>query len=112
MNLRELTSGAKIATLLWIAVSLGSCAIIQNYDNRVMAFSISYPTAKKRCEMFVRTEHLGHHEPLAPDVNPDKMSEEAFTDVVLTHAEKLKEYVDNEKRYLAQDIARHMETCK
>lgn len=112
MNLREMTLGVKFAAIFWVMLPLGSCAIIQNYDNRVMSFAISYPAEKAHCEMFVRTKHLGHSEPAPPDINPATMSDEEFTDAVMTHAEKLKAYLDNDKRYLAEDIARHLETCQ
>jgi hypothetical protein len=113
MTFRELTTASKVALFALLTVSLGSCSIIQYTDNRSFSYALSFPEEKpQRCIAFKRTPHLGHSRPQFPTADPSKLSHEEFDEVIMTYMEKLKKYVDLEEKYLAEDMARHMETCK
>lgn len=54
---------------------------------------------------------IGHHRPTLPKVDIRKLTQDERTDLLLSYTEKLKTYLDNEERYLAEDIVKHRETC-
>lgn len=113
MTFRELTTVAKLAAFGLVIVSLGSCAIIQYTDNRSFRYELTFPEDKApQCSAFKRTPHIGHSRPQFPTADPSKLTHEEFDEVIMTYMEKLKKYVDLEERYMAEDLARHMETCK
>lgn len=113
MTFKDMTAAAKVWATVMVLVSLGSCAIIQYTDNRSFNYSLEIESGKQRCSTFTRVVRIGHTEPVLPRVDPANLSDpEEIADLALTHAEKLKVYIDNERRYLAEDMARHLETCK
>lgn len=115
MTLRDLVATAKVLATVLVLVSLGSCGIVQFVDNRTFnyTFSLERESGKKHCAVFERKAHIGHYEPLPPALDDSLLNNpEALTELALAHAEKLKTYLDNERRYLAEDVRRHLETCK
>lgn len=114
MTLRDLVATAKVLATVLVLVSLGSCGIVQFVDNRTFnyAFSLEQATSKKHCAVFERKVHIGHYEPLPPDLDEAVLNNpDALTELALAHAEKLKTYLDNDRRYLADDIRRQKESC-
>lgn len=113
MTFRDMTAAAKVLAMVLVLISLGSCAIIQYTDNRSFNYSLEIESGKQRCGAFTRKPHLGHSEPLPPKINADDLTDpEKMAELALTHAENLKKYIVDEQRYLAEDVARHLETCK
>ena len=113
MTFRDMTASAKVLATVLVLISLGSCAIIQYTDNRSFNYSLEIESGKQRCGAFTRKPHIGHSEPLPPKISAEALSDpEEMTELALSHAENLKKYIVDEQRYLAEDIARHMETCK
>lgn len=113
MTFRDMTAAAKVLAMVLVLISLGSCAIIQYTDNRSFKYTLEMATDNTPCGLFVRTPHLGHAEPLPPKVSAEALSDPGeMAELALSHAENLKKYIVDEQRYLAEDIARHMETCK
>ncbi|MND13269.1 hypothetical protein D3C81_21810 [compost metagenome] len=113
MMIADLVKGSKIFHLLWIAVFLGSCTVIQTTDNRTMIFSfeLAEDEATPDCGEFKRTIYLQHVRPVFPKVNVAQLSPEEINDVLLAHTEKLKVYLDHEEQYLREDISRHNLKC-
>lgn len=54
---------------------------------------------------------MGHNRPTLPKVDIRKLTQDERADLLLSYTEKLKAYLDNEERFLAEDIVRHRETC-
>jgi hypothetical protein len=112
MTFRDMTAAAKVTAVVLVLVSLGSCAIVQYTDQRTFTYSLEMAMDKKRCALFVRTFHVGHTEPVPPRVDTSSLNDtEVVAELALTHAENLKTYIDNERRYLAEDMRRHADTC-
>lgn len=111
MEFRDITAAAKILACTLVFVSLGSCAVVQISDNRINMYSFELSTGKKHCSAFVRQAHVGHSKPVAPSINPDKLDPEELAEVALTHAEKLEKYIEDENRFMAEDVVRHISTC-
>ena len=114
MTLKDLVATAKVLATVLVLVSLGSCGIVQFVDNRTFnySFSLEQVVSKKRCAVFERKAHIGHNEPLPPALDEALLSNpDALTELALAHAEKLKTYLDNDRRYLADDIRRQLESC-
>ncbi|MOA02449.1 hypothetical protein D3C78_1219010 [compost metagenome] len=65
-----------------------------------------------QCREFKRTTHLSHKRPQFPRVDISALTPEEINDVLLAHTEKLKEYLDNEEKFLLEDIARHKQKCE
>lgn len=102
--------GNRIFVALWIAVFLGSCTYIQTYDARVTTFDYTLGNGDK-CIPFSRTPHIGHIRPTLPNVNLESLSAEDIVDILITHAEKTKDYLDNEALYLQIDILNYNKKC-
>lgn len=54
---------------------------------------------------------MGHNRPTLPKVDIRKLTQDERADLLLSYTEKLKAYLDNEERFLAEDIVKHRETC-
>jgi len=80
-------------------------------DSRTFVFTLQEPTQKNICAPFKRTIHIGHVRPMFPKVNMDALSNDEVTDLLLSYAERLKTYLDNDERYLVEDLTRHQSTC-
>lgn len=112
MSLQDLVGTARMSFVGLVVVCLGSCAIIDVSDNRLyIEYTLDTDTGKPRCDQFVRSARLGHAEPIPPMINGSNISPAEFAETVLTYAESMKSYIDAEKKYLAEDIARHESTC-
>lgn len=118
MNARELSTVMKFLALTLVLVSLGSCAIVQyNLSQPLTTFNYSLEVDKeigtRRCAEFKRTVRMGHVEPKPlTNIDPRKLSEEEFSEIVLSYAEKLQDYAIKEKKYLDEDMARHQASCQ
>lgn len=112
MTFHDLTTSVKINVGIMVLIMLGSCTVIQ-YDNRrtIIQYPLNPTADKTRCDHFKRTVRLNHNEPIPPQLIADDIGPEEFADMALTYVELLKKYVDDEKRYLAEDIKRHEDTC-
>ena len=99
--------------MFWIAISLGSCSLTHIVDNSAIIYTNTLSTGGEvtRCTEFSRTVRIGHHRPALPKVDIRNLTYDERTDLLLSYTEKLKTYLDNEERFLAEDIARHRETC-
>lgn len=99
--------------MFWIAIFLGSCSVTHIVDNSAIIYTNTLSTDGEvtRCGEFSRTVHIGHNRPKLPRVDIRRLTQDERTDLLLSHMEKLKTYLDNEERFLAEDITRHRETC-
>lgn len=113
MNLHNFFSGSRIFLMFWIAVSLGSCSLTHIVDNSAIIYTNTLSTSGEttQCSEFSRTVRIGHHRPTLPKVDIRKLTQDERADLLLSHMEKLKTYLDNEERFLAEDIVKHRETC-
>jgi len=82
-------------------------------DNSAIIYANTLSTGGEvtMCTEFSRMVRIGHHRPTLPKVDIRKLTQDERTDLLLSYTEKLKTYLDNEERFLAEDIARHRETC-
>ncbi len=114
MTLKDLAATAKVLATVLVLVSLGSCGYVQFVDNRTYSYSFTLEqvVTKKHCGAFERKIHIGHNEPLPPALDDALLNNpDALTELALAHAEKLKTYIDNDRRYLADDIRRQLDSC-
>ncbi|QTH80276.1 hypothetical protein PA10_00076 [Pseudomonas phage pPa_SNUABM_DT01] len=103
--------GSKVFYLFWIVVSLGSCTYIQTNDNRVFTLSLQPDQTESGCGEFKRSIHLDHKRPIFPKVDIASLSPDEINDLLMSHTEKLIRYLDNEERFLLEDIIRHNQKC-
>jgi len=113
MNLYNFFSGSRVFLMFWIAISLGSCSLTHIVDNSAIYYTNTLSTDSETvtCKEFTRMVRIGHHRPTLPKVDIRKLSQDERADLLLSYMEKLKTYLDNEERYLAEDIVKHRETC-
>lgn len=113
--------GTRIASIFWLAVSLGSCAYVETV-NHTTATNITYtlspvlaeaaPLAHQHCPAFQRAPRLGHVRPHAPKIDISRLDDAMRTEVLLSYAERLKQYIDDEERFLQEDILQHRQNCQ
>lgn len=104
--------GSRIFVIMWFAVFLGSCTYVQTYDARITSFAYTLTAAAdEKCTAFSRSLHLGHHRPKLPNVNLKSLSDEDILDILITHAEKTKDYLDKDELYLQIDIMNYNKRC-
>jgi hypothetical protein len=117
MTFKDLFSCAKILGLLLILISIGSCAIVVTDNRQFSTYAFFEPSLKEetlevRCRPFVHQQRLNHNRPKPPKVDPSTLSEDEFDEILMSYAEAMTRYVDDEEKYLNEDIVRHRETCK
>lgn len=116
LNVATIANPLKTLGMLGLAVCLGSCTTQKFTDNSVhinYQLSITDDDGQLTCKAFTRSNHLGHHKPSLPkNVNPDHLTKDDMNDILMTYAEEIQKYLEHEEKFLAEDIAKHMETCK
>lgn len=116
INTTSIANTLKSLGMIGVAVSLGSCTTQQFTDKSVhinYQLTISDDDGQLTCKAFSRSNRLGHHKPSLPkNVNPAKLSSDEMNEILLTYAEEIQHYIDRDEKYLAEDIAKHLETCK
>lgn len=106
-------SGMRSTGLFWLAISLGSCTLVQNFDSSSRTFyTLGEQTTTPECVEFKRPVRFGHSKPKFPKVDLSKLSQEEVNDVLLTYAERLKNYITNEDKYLSEDILYYNLSCR
>ncbi len=113
MTISHFLRGSRFFGLTWMAIALGSCSIIQyNFQSNQFAMGTVFD-AVNDCHVFQRSVHLGHYKPKLPshEILPN-LPPEMINDLLMTHAEALQRYIENEERYLGEDIERHRQRCQ
>lgn len=104
--------GSKVFYLFWVAIALGSCTYIQTNHYRTTNFSYGFEERKNpECSEFKRTIRLDHKRPPFPRVDIRQLTSEEVSEILLTHTEALTKYLNNEERFLLEDIARYNSRC-
>lgn len=113
--------GTRVASIFWLAVSLGSCAYVETV-NHTTATNITYTLTPlmaephsmphQHCPAFQRSPRLGHVRPVPPKIDISKLDDAMRTEVLLSYAERLKQYIDDEERFLQEDMLHHSQNCK
>ncbi|MNP88972.1 hypothetical protein D3C85_13660 [compost metagenome] len=113
MTISKFYSSSRIVFVFWLLVSLGSCSITHYVNNSSFIYSPVFDIAAMTgtCTEFKRTVHLGHKHPVFPTVDVRRLTEEERIDLLLTYTERLRTYLRNDERYMAEDMARHKGTC-
>ncbi|MCY1281625.1 hypothetical protein D9M68_17510 [compost metagenome] len=113
MKVTDIFSGGRAFGFFWIAVSLGSCSIVQHIDNSTTSFfTLGGHEQPSLCPQFTRTVRVGHVKPKFPKVDLNRLSPTEVNDVLLTYAERLKDYIADEDKFIAEDILRYNDSCK
>ena len=118
MLIPKLFRGTRAASMFWLAVSLGSCAYVGSVNNQYT--SITYTATElpsltlndPHCSVFERSPRLGHVRPTPPKVDLQHTSSEQAASIILSYAEDLKKYLDDEERFIREDILRHNQKCR
>lgn len=113
MNIKEAFAASKVFHLLWIFAFLGSCTYIQTTDNRTLIYGLELTegAAPADCTSFKRMVRLNHTRPRLPKVDIGRLNQDEVTELLLEHTEKVKEYLDNEEKFLQEDIRRYNLKC-
>lgn len=113
MKITGIFSGSRTLGLFWLAVSLGSCTIVQNIDTSSNNFySVIGSSQRNVCTEFKRQPRIGHAKPKLPKVDLSKLSQDEINDILITYAERMKQYVIDDEKYLDEDILRHRASCQ
>lgn len=113
MNIKEAFAASKVFHLLWIFAFLGSCTYIKTTDNRTLIYGLELTegAAPADCTSFKRMVRLNHTRPRLPRVDIGRLNQDEVTELLLEHTEKVKEYLDNEEKFLQEDIRRYNLKC-
>ncbi len=109
--------GTRVASMFWLVVSLGSCAYVGTV-NQYTSVDLtvtelpSLTVKDAQCDVFERQPRLGHLRPTPPKVDLRLISPEQAASVILSYAEDLKRYLDDEERFIREDILRHNQKCQ
>lgn len=96
--------------VFWVLVALGSCSV-SHYSNYTVEVHPSGGQTSIACQEFRRDIRIGHQRPTFPKVDVRRLTADERTDLLLSHMERTKKYMDDEERFLKEDMIRHQIQC-